>query len=104
MGLYGLLYERWPSPVVRLNRAVALSFTEGPEAALSDLDDLSLEPQLASYPYLAATRADFLRRLGRDEEAVKCYEEALMFTENRVEREFLAARIDELDTPGNRSS
>ena len=63
--LYGLLEERWASPVVRLNRAVAISFADGPEAGLAALEPLLAEPALATYHYLPAARADLLRRLGR---------------------------------------
>src|SRR4030095_9826295 len=63
LGLYDQLYAQHPSPVVALNRAVALSMAEGPEAALPLVDEL--EPQLADYQPWHATRADLLRRLGR---------------------------------------
>ena len=96
VGLYDLLVDVWPSPVVALNRAVAVGFAHGPRAGLAGLDALSSEPILAGYPYLAASRADFLRRLGRDDEARLAYEEALMLSENTVEREFLAGRIVQL--------
>ena len=66
VALYGVLAEIWPSPVVALNRAVAVGFADGPAAGLAALDELGTEPQLAGYGYLAASRADFLRRLGRD--------------------------------------
>ncbi len=93
VGLYDLLVAAWPSPVVALNRAVALGFAEGPGAGLAALDALATEPQLATYGYLAAARAAFLRRLGRTAEAREAYEEALLLTENAVERDFLAARL-----------
>ena len=93
VALYDLLRDRWPSPVVALNRAVAVGLAEGPAAALAELEDLAAEPQLARYGYLAAARADFLRRLGRADEARLAYEEALMFTENAVERRFLTERL-----------
>jgi RNA polymerase sigma-70 factor (ECF subfamily) len=57
---------------------------------------LGAEPALASYPYLAASRADMLRRLGRTSEAMQAYEEALLLTENAVEREFLRGRVAQL--------
>ena len=57
---------------------------------------LAAEPQLAGYGYLASARADFLRRLGRTEEARQAYEEALLLTENAVERDFLTARLKSL--------
>ena len=98
VGLYGLLVQIWPSPVVALNRAVAVGFAEGPQAGLDALDALADEPTLASYSYLAASRADFLRRLGRSADARLAYEEALMLTNNAVEREFLAERLQQLDT------
>ena len=91
--LYGLLAAKWPSPVVALNAAVATGMAAGPAAGLAALDRLAAEPVLASYPYLPAARADFLRRLGRTEEARTAYEEALLLTENEVERDFLAGRL-----------
>jgi RNA polymerase sigma-70 factor (ECF subfamily) len=103
VALYGLLGAVWPSPIVALNRAVAIGFARGPEAGLAALDALAAEPQLAGYGYLAAARADFLRRLGRDGDARMAYEEALLLTENAVERDFLASRLDDLaagGTPG----
>ncbi|MGD0811002.1 MAG: sigma-70 family RNA polymerase sigma factor [Acidimicrobiales bacterium] len=98
VGLYDLLTQIWPSPVVALNRAVAIGFAQGPAAGLAALDALSSEPVLAGYSYLAASRADFLRRLGRTSDALLAYQEALMLTENTVEREFLTARLRELAT------
>ncbi|MGY1814012.1 RNA polymerase sigma factor [Blastococcus sp. SYSU D00820] len=93
VALYGVLTEVWPSPVVALNRAVAVGFASGPAAGLEALDALAAEPQLAGYGYLPAARADLLRRLGRYEEARLAYGEALLLTGNAVEREFLAARL-----------
>jgi RNA polymerase sigma-70 factor (ECF subfamily) len=92
VALYDVLAQVWPSPVVALNRAVAVGFARGPEAGLAALDVLADEPQLAAYPYLAASRADFLRRLGRDVEARAAYDEALLLTDNAVERQFLLDR------------
>jgi len=96
VALYGVLAEVWPSPVVALNRAVAVGFARGPEAGLAELDALAAEPQLAGYGYLAASRADFLRRLGRAADARTAYEEALALTDNDVERRFLERRLIEL--------
>jgi RNA polymerase sigma-70 factor, ECF subfamily len=96
VGLYDLLMQSWPSPVVALNRAVAIGFAAGPAAGLDALDELAASPELAGYGYLAASRASFLRRLDRAEEARLAYSEALLLTGNDVEREFLAARLDEL--------
>src|SRR5687767_12319526 len=96
LALYEVLTRLWPSPVVALNRAVALGFACGADAGLTALDALSAEPQLAGYGYLPAARADFLRRLGRVPEAREAYAEALLLTENTVERDFLAGRLREL--------
>jgi RNA polymerase sigma factor (sigma-70 family) len=93
VALYGVLTQVWPSPVVALNRAVAEGFASGPAAGLVALDALAAEPQLACYGYLPAARADFLRQLGRLPEARDAYAEALLLTENTVERDFLADRL-----------
>jgi len=93
VALYGVLARMWPSPVVALNRAVAVGFARGPAAGLAALDALGDEPQLAGYGYLPAARAALLHRLGRDDEARTAYEEALLLTENGVERQFLAGRL-----------
>jgi RNA polymerase sigma-70 factor (ECF subfamily) len=90
LGLYDVLLERWPSPVVALNRIVALSYVAGPQAALAELPD---DAALATYPYLASTRAELLRRTGDWAAAKAMYEEALAFTSNAVEAEFLQRRI-----------
>jgi RNA polymerase sigma factor (sigma-70 family) len=97
VALYDLLVQIWPSPVVALNRAVAVGLANGPDAGLTALDVLAAEPQLAGYGYLASARADFLRRLGRTEEARQAYEEALLLTENAIERDFLTARLNGLE-------
>jgi len=97
VGLYDLLVEIWPSPVVALNRAVAIGLAEGPTAGLEALDALATEPLLATYSYLASARADFLRRLGRTREARDAYEEALLLSENAVERSFLADRLGQVE-------
>jgi RNA polymerase sigma factor (sigma-70 family) len=96
LGLYNLLIETWPSPVVKLNRAIALGFAVGPAEGLAELDALGAEPQLARYPYLAAARADFLARLGRPGEARDAFEEALILTDNDAERNYLRARLGRL--------
>ena len=92
VALYDLLLQRWPSPVVALNRAAAIGLAHGPQAGLEAVDALAGEPQLARYSYLAAARADFLARLGRTEAASLAYEEALVFTGNDAERDFLLER------------
>jgi RNA polymerase sigma factor (sigma-70 family) len=93
VGLYDLLVRIWPSPVVALNRAVAVGFAFGPAEGLAALDALATEPQLAGYAYLPSARAEFLRRLGRLAEARTSYTEALLLTENAAEREFLTDRL-----------
>jgi RNA polymerase sigma factor (sigma-70 family) len=95
VALYSLLHRQWPSPVVALNRAVAVGLADGPAAGLVELDVLGSEPALATYAYLPAARADFLRRLGRYGEAASAYAEALLLTDNEVERAFLGGRLDE---------
>jgi RNA polymerase sigma-70 factor, ECF subfamily len=94
--LYGELLARWPSPVVALNRAIAVSMVDGPAAALPEVEALALDERLAGYHYVPAARADMLRRLGRRDDAAAAYREALALTANRAEREFLAARLAEL--------
>jgi RNA polymerase sigma-70 factor (ECF subfamily) len=100
VGLYDVLRELWPSPVVELNRAVAVGERDGPQAGLDALTPLLAEPALAAYGYLSAVRADFLRRLGRRAEAAGAYEEALTLTDNDVERAFLAGRLAEVRRRG----
>ena len=95
--LYGELLERWPSPVVALNRAIAVAMVDGPAAALPEIEALARDERLAGYRYVHAARADMLRRLGRGEEAAAAYREALALTANRAEREFIEARLAELD-------
>ena len=94
--LYDLLAAAWPSPVVALNRAVAVGFARGPADGLAALDELAVEPQLAGYGYLPAARGAFLARLGRVGEARTAYEEAILLTGNAVERDFLATRLTAL--------
>ena len=97
VGLYDLLLDAWPSPVVALNRAVAVSFAQGPLAGLEAIEALSTDPQLSTYPYLAAARGDCLERLERFDEARDAFEVAAMLTENQVERDFLRLRIAHLN-------
>jgi RNA polymerase sigma-70 factor (ECF subfamily) len=96
VALYDVLARVWPSPVVALNRAVAVGFARGPADGLAALDALAAEPQLAGYGYLPAARADCLRRLGRHAQARDAYAEALLLTENEVEQRYLQRRIDAL--------
>jgi RNA polymerase sigma-70 factor (ECF subfamily) len=96
VSLYGVLLRLWPSPVVELNRAIAVGFRDGPAAGLDALSPLLADPALATYGYLSAARADFLRRLDRWAEAADAYEEALALTDNEVERAFLTERLREV--------
>jgi RNA polymerase sigma-70 factor (ECF subfamily) len=93
---YERLLPRWPSPVVSLNRAAAIGFARGPDAGLAALDELVEEPRLATYPYLAMARATFSRRAGDLGAARTFYEEALLLTDNEVERAHIARCLDEL--------
>lgn len=88
-GLYGELYELTGSPVVALNGAVARAEAEGPEIGLQAIEHLDLE----GYPYLHSTRADFLRRLGRAQEAKAAYKRALELVRSEPERRFLEQRL-----------
>ena len=94
--LYDGLSRVWTSPVVALNRAVALAMAEGPEAGLAEIGDLERGGHLAGYRYLPAAKADLLRQLGRPAEAAQAYREALELTANQAERDFLAGRLDEV--------
>lgn len=94
--LYDELLKRWPSPVVALNRTVAVSMLDGPAAALAELDALAGDHRLAGYRYLPAIRADLLRRLDRREEATQAYRDALALVDNDAERAFLAGRLAEV--------
>ncbi len=95
-GLYDVLHDVWPSPIVALNRAIAIGFADSPAAGLAELDDLGTEPVLAGYGYLAAARADFLARLGRTSEARLAYQEALLLTGNAAERRLLENKLKDL--------
>jgi len=90
--LYGELARVTGSPVVELNRAVAIAEVDGPEAALAIVDDLPLD----DYQYLHSTRAELLRRLGRVDEARTAYERALELVRDEPERRFLERRLTEL--------
>jgi RNA polymerase sigma-70 factor, ECF subfamily len=92
--MYDALLLRWPSPIVALNRAAALSLVPGAdlEQVLAELDRLAGEPALKAYCYLPATRADVLKRLGRSAAAAAAYSEAIALTANDAERRFLTRR------------
>ena len=95
LGLYDQLLLVWPSPVVALNRAVAVSMVRGPEAGLAEIGSLARDGRLDGYHYLPAVRADLLRRLGRRDEAATAYQAAIDLVDNEAEQQFLAARLAE---------
>ncbi|MET8399910.1 RNA polymerase sigma factor [Streptomyces sp900116325] len=92
--LYGLLVKAAPSPVVELNRAVAVSMAEGPEAGLALVDALAGDPALAAYHLLPSVRGDLLARLGRADEARAEFVRAAELTRNARERALLLARAE----------
>ncbi|MFE9961476.1 MULTISPECIES: RNA polymerase sigma factor [unclassified Streptomyces] len=92
--LYGLLAKAAPSPVVELNRAVAVSMAEGPEAGLALVDALAGDPALATYHLLPSVRGDLLARLGRADEARAEFARAAGLTRNARERALLLARAE----------
>ena len=94
--LYGELARLVPSPVVELNRAVAVAMAEGPTAGLALIEELEASGKLQGYHLLPATRADLLRRLGRRIDAVSAYEEALELAATDAERRYIARRLAEV--------
>jgi RNA polymerase sigma-70 factor (ECF subfamily) len=94
--LYDVLERLQPSPIVSLNRAVAVAMVEGPQPALGLIDELASTGELDGYHLLHATRADLLRRLGRSAEAAASYERALALVSNKSERRFLERRLHEM--------
>jgi RNA polymerase sigma-70 factor (ECF subfamily) len=97
--LYRALAGHAPSPVVELNRAVAVAMVDGPEAGLALMDQAAVAEPLDGYPYLHAARADLLRRLDRRAEAAAAYERALALTANEREQAFLRRRLHEVSSP-----
>jgi RNA polymerase sigma-70 factor, ECF subfamily len=95
-GLYDVLLHLEPSPVVELNRAVAMAMRDGPAAGLALIDAILARGDLADYHLVHAARADLCRRLGRTEETRACYERALTLARQQPERRFLERRLAEL--------
>jgi len=93
---YDLLAELMPSPIVSLNRAVAIAMAQGPQPALALIDELSASGELDDYHLLHAARADLLRRLGANDEAAESYKAALALVTNDSERRFLERRLKEV--------
>jgi RNA polymerase sigma-70 factor (ECF subfamily) len=98
VGLYDILLRADPSPVVELNRAVAVAMRDGPEAGLGLIDGLLARKELADYHLTHSARADLLRRLGRKAEAIAAYRGALGLARQEPERRFLEKRLSELET------
>jgi predicted RNA polymerase sigma factor len=92
VALYEALAQVVPSPIVELNRAVAVAMASGPAAGLALIDELASEPSLKSYHLLPSIRGDFLFKLGRFAEAQWEFERAASFTRNARERELLLDR------------
>jgi RNA polymerase sigma-70 factor (ECF subfamily) len=97
VALYDRLLRIHPSPVVQLNRAVAIAMRDGPEAGLAHIDALLEHGELANYYLAHSARADMYRRLGRTSEARSSYEKALALTQQEPERQFLQKRIRQLN-------
>ena len=93
LALYDRLGSVWPTPVVAVNRAVALSFVAGPEAGLAALDAVDDDPALARYHYLPAARAELLQRCGRPADAAAAYRAAIALADPGPERNHLEARL-----------
>jgi len=96
VALYNQLVRIQPSPVVHLNRAVAIAMRDGPEAGLTHIDAVLEHGELANYYLAHSARADMYRRLGRTAEARSSYEKALALTRQEPERQFLQARIRQM--------
>ena len=96
VALYNQLVRIQPSPVVHLNRAVAIAMRDGPEAGLAHIDAVLEHGELANYYLAHSARADMYRRLGRTAEARSSYEKALALTQQEPERQFLQERIRQL--------
>jgi RNA polymerase sigma-70 factor (ECF subfamily) len=98
--LYGVLSQKYPSPVVQLNRAAAVAMAEGPARGLQLITELEALGELPGYHLLPAARADLLRRNGRFREAADAYRQALALVANDPERRFLARRLEEMKAAG----
>ena len=96
VALYDRLLRIHPSPVVQLNRPVAIAMCDGPEAGLTQIDAVLEHGELANYYLAHSARADMYRRLGRKAEARSSYERALALTQQEPERHFLQERIRQL--------
>jgi len=95
VGLYDLLLRIEPTPVVELNRAVAVAMADGPAAGLAEIDEILARGELTEYYLAHSARADLCRRLGRRADAIAAYERALELTKQEPERRFLTRRLAE---------
>ena len=98
MGLYDVLARVDPSPVIALNRAVAIAMRDSPDAGLALIDAILARGELTDYHLAHSARAELCRRLGRADEARAAYERALALTRQEPERRFLERRLRELAT------
>jgi RNA polymerase sigma-70 factor (ECF subfamily) len=98
VGLYDVLMRVEPTPVVELNRAVAIAMRDGPDAGLARIDAILARGDLLDYHLAHSARADLLRRLGRTHEAISAYERAIALNTQEPERRFLARRLADLRT------
>ncbi len=96
--LYGLLATANPSPVVELNRAVAVAMADGPEAGLAIMDGTEVSDPLQEYRWFHSSRADLLWRTVRFGEAAEAYKRALALSTNAAERAFLAKSLSEVES------
>jgi len=96
VGLYNVLRQIYPSPIVELNRAVAVAMRDGPAMGLELIEALISQDQLVDYHFMYAAKADFHRKLGQCNEAVEAYQHALQLTRQEPERRFLQKRLTEL--------
>ena len=103
VGLYDVLARAEPSPVVELNRAVAVAMRDGPEAGLALVDAILARGELSDYRLAHAARADLCRRLGKTAEARASYQRALELTQQEPERRFLERRLSQLKAEGGRT-
>jgi RNA polymerase sigma-70 factor (ECF subfamily) len=96
VGLYDVLQRADPSPVIALNRAVAIAMRDGPAAGLGLIDEILAGGELRTYHLAYSARAELCRRLGRSAEARVAYERALELSKQEPERRFLERRLNEL--------
>ena len=96
VAIYDVLLRAVPTPVVELNRAVAVAMRDGPRAGLDLVDAILTRGDLADYHLAHSVRADLCRRLGRSDDARRSYEQALALTRQEPERRFLEGRLREL--------